>query len=337
MSALPVVNAVPGLDVEVVVPPEHTFPDHDAWAHARSLLPGIGASDVGTVMGLDPWKSLRALADEKHGRMTRGPLLRGGPAHVGLLMEQGVIDRWAADHPEYEVLPSPGTVRGSRSWLTCTPDALVRHRDTGWTTVLQVKYAADRMWRRPYTEGGYDGGGRMPARYAAQVMAELAVVDRPLGYFAALSGHDFLDLRVEVTDGFLARLDGPVAWLVEAHVLGDEPVPVDPEPDDTPVVAATVAEALVLTGSDAERLLHLRAVARDAAAQVKDWKARQDAATDEARALLGAHEAAVVGSDVVATYRPTKARLRVADLTADHPDLAAAYMGEPSRTFRWKD
>lgn len=123
------------------------------WLEAR--FDGIGGSDIGTILGLNPWESAYALWAKKT-RQIDSPPLTNMAVRFGQKFESPILEIFAEDHPEFELFSTGTYASVERPYMMANPDALARHRETGEWWVIEVKTA-----RTDWAE--------VPKHYEAQV------------------------------------------------------------------------------------------------------------------------------------------------------------------------
>lgn len=135
-------------------------PDSTEWHEARKT--GIGGSDIGTIVGVNPWDSAFALWARRTGQLSERQI-SGWAVRFGKAFEEPILKMWQEEHPEYEVLQT-GTYRSKKHpWQLANVDALARHRATGEWLVVEVK--TSRMsWNN------------VPPMYLAQVQMYMDVL-----------------------------------------------------------------------------------------------------------------------------------------------------------------
>ncbi len=263
-------------------------------------LTGIGASEIGAVAGLDPYRKPIDVFATKLGLV---PPFEGNRfTRWGQRLEAAIADAYAEEQDVY--LSSPGTLRHpKRAIMLATPDRLVHPVDNGYasgpaTRVLQIKTASVRQeayWG--------DGPDEVPDQYLAQVAWEMAVTDLPEADLAVLIGgnDDRLyriprDLELE---GQLIEI-GERFW--RDHIVTQVPPPVDGTEqyseylkrrfprDDRPLLPAT-DEALALL-----RTLCDQRTAREVAVYA------EIATMNQLRAMIGD----TAGIEDVATWRQAR-------------------------------
>ena len=125
------------------------------WLTLRGT--GIGGSEVGTILGLNPWESPFTLWAKKTARID-AQIPTNEAMEWGNRLEPVVLDKFTENHPEFEVLRDVGTWHHKdRPWHIANPDAVYREGDT--FGIIEVKTAQ-------YEDAWADG---VPRHYEAQV------------------------------------------------------------------------------------------------------------------------------------------------------------------------
>ena len=151
------------------------------WHELRSK--GIGGSEIGTIMGYNPWESAFALWAKRTGQIPDPPL-DGWSIRFGNAFELPMLELWAEEHPEYEVFLT-GTWRHSEhEFMLANPDALARHRETGEWIVVEIKTSRG-SWRQT------------PPHYAAQVMHYMDVLNLKRAVIVAVAGWNYEERWIE--------------------------------------------------------------------------------------------------------------------------------------------
>ena len=137
------------------------FEDGSPQWHAQRAT-GIGGSEIASVCQVPgAFKSRYMLWLEKSGAITPeapSPRLRRLFA-AGHALEPVVVDEFALLNPQYEIHPAGSWARTDHRWALSNPDRILRHRDTGEYSVLEIKTSG-----RGY---GFDDGFP-PAKYVSQ-------------------------------------------------------------------------------------------------------------------------------------------------------------------------
>ena len=161
---------------------------HEEWLQERQL--GLGASDAGTIIGVNPWKTNVALWEEKRG--LREPEDISGKPYVkyGHDAEPHIRALFALDHQEILVsYESPYKIirNEEHPWIFCTPDGELynwveeRH---GGLEIKTTEIMNSSKWK--------DWDGRIPDQYYAQVLHQMLA-----------TGWEFVWLRAQIK--FTAR------------------------------------------------------------------------------------------------------------------------------------
>lgn len=147
----------------------------EEWHEARAA--GIGGSEIGTIMGLNPWESAFSLWAKRTGQIPNPPV-DNWAVRFGNAFELPILQLWAEQHPEYTVFTT-GTYRWqAEPFMVANPDALARHNDTGEWVVVEIKTA-----RNPWD--------KVPPQYVAQVQHYMQVLHLPRAVVAAVAGWNY--------------------------------------------------------------------------------------------------------------------------------------------------
>lgn len=193
----------------------------EEWHKARSQ--GIGGSEIGAIMGLSPFSSAYRVWAVKTGRVKEEPV-DNWAVKLGKAFEQPLLDLWAEQNPEWEVLVT-GTYRHKDyPWALANLDALARHRETGEMMVLEVKTA------RNYWDD-------VPPHYVAQVQWYLWIMGIKRARIVAVAGWDYRDIEI-TADEFEHEVMRATAERLWRCVEGDG----EPEWDGSQVTYETVRQ-----------------------------------------------------------------------------------------------
>lgn len=180
----------------------------------------IGASEVPAVLGLSPWAGPMDVWCRIVHKIERdaAPELT-----VGQYIE-GAVRAWfdCEARPAGTVLAAAdGQAHPDLDWLSATPDAVLADASTAsWRALVECKTSRGRDdWGEPMTS-------QVPAYYAAQCQAQLAVFDLPRVYVPMLftQSYEFALFVIErddaVIDAILTQLG---AWWDRHVVRGEMP------------------------------------------------------------------------------------------------------------------
>ena len=102
------------------------------WHEARTL--GVGGSEIGTIMGLNPWESAYTLYHKRAGLIPTEPLTSMA-VKIGNKLEEPGLEVFAEQHPEFEVYKT-GTYRSvDTKCLHANPDGLGKLANGDWAIV----------------------------------------------------------------------------------------------------------------------------------------------------------------------------------------------------------
>ena len=186
------------------------------WHAARAQ--GIGASDVGSVLGLNPYKSALRLWSEKTGRLTPPNLDNNPNVMRGVALETPIAEAFAA-----------------QSGLTIEPCGLLFQADAPYEFILatpdflmegmipvEIKAPSAhnrRQWQSP------------PPMYAAQVRQQMFVLGAPYGIIVA----GFTDKNGKITEIVSHHIDPLDGAEHEANLLRLEEFWLDVQNDAMPL------------------------------------------------------------------------------------------------------
>lgn len=145
------------------------------WNELRSK--GIGGSEIGTIMGLNPWESAFALWAKRTGQIPDPPI-DGWSVRFGRAFELPMLELWAEEHPEYEVFLTGTWRHKDYEFLHANPDALAQHKETGEWIVVEIKTSRG-TW------------GETPPHYRAQVLHYMEVLHLKRSVIVAVAGWNY--------------------------------------------------------------------------------------------------------------------------------------------------
>lgn len=158
-------------------------PDTPDWHQLR--LQGVGGSEIGTILGLNPYESAYTLWHKKKGLIDDGISDDNMAIFIGKSMETPILERYASKHPELEIWVT-GTWRNKEhGWMHANPDAIYCHRETGEWGIIEIKTG-----RNPWLE--------LPPGYKAQVQWYLQVFGWTQGRIIGIAGYQWEEHLVEL-------------------------------------------------------------------------------------------------------------------------------------------
>jgi putative phage-type endonuclease len=158
------------------------------WHELRA--DGLGGSEMGTIMGLNPYESAFALYLKKTGQIPT-PELDSFAVWRGSAYEAPLLDYFAKLHPELELFRTGTYQHPELTYLHANPDALARNRNTGEWVVVEVKTS------RSYWDSG------IPLHYEAQVLHYMDILGIKKAHVIGDVGSTWYE-AVMLYDGFRA-------------------------------------------------------------------------------------------------------------------------------------
>lgn len=315
---------IPDLKMADFVP----APDRAAWLQLRST--GLGGSDIAAAAGLNPYKSPYALWVEKTERLSDA--VESEAMEWGNRLESVVLSKWAEQHPSLELSRPPlGVWRHvEHDFMLATPDAFAL--DAGEPVGLIEAKTAGLRSAHQWADG-------IPDHYELQTRWYLACLGLPRAWVAVLIGgqqwREFEIVRdLEIEERIVELASG--FWQLVADRTPPEVDGTESTSDALKRLFATDDGGSIELPIDGAALLNEARAARQA---VKDAEARQAAADNQIKALLGDHAVATIDGRVAATWKTfDKKSLDQKALRAALPDVAAQFTVESSyRTLSIKD
>lgn len=181
---------------------------------------GIGSSDVGSAVGLCPYRSPLQLYREKLGEVE---VEETWPMFLGNVLEDAIVKMFVRATKATNVLRPTTLFHASEPWMLATVDALATVPD-GRRVIVECKRAD---YKRP--EWGRAGTSDIPVTYACQALWQLEVM-RSLGepvdevhVAAFFRGNDFQIFPVPFDAGRVAWLKETARDFWFSHVVERHP------------------------------------------------------------------------------------------------------------------
>jgi len=153
----------------------------DEWHAIRSE--GVGGSEIGTIMGLNPWQSAFELWAKRTGQIPDPPI-DNWPVRFGKAFENPILQMWQAENPEWDVYLTGTWRHPKHTFMHANPDAVAEHRETGEWIVVEVKTSRS-FW------------DEVPPAYRAQVLHYMDVLNLQRGVIVGVAGWNWEEHYIE--------------------------------------------------------------------------------------------------------------------------------------------
>lgn len=171
---------------------------------------GIGGSEVGTIVGLNPYESAYTLWHKKMGLIEERDMSDNIAVFIGNAMEKPILERYAAKHPELEIFET-GTWRNEdRPFMHANPDAIFRNKQTNQWGIIEIKTG-----RNPWIE--------LPPSYRAQVMWYMSVFGFEEARLIAIAGYEWNEYLIEYDEFEAAAYIQSAERFVRYMTIGTKP------------------------------------------------------------------------------------------------------------------
>lgn len=162
----------------------YSYDNEDDWHKLREKR--IGGSDVGAILGVNPYKSIIDVYIDK----TEGSTFKGNAAtHWGHMLEGTVIKEFANRHSELIVYEAPYSIVDN--FFIANLDSVLKDKETGDYGVLEIKTTS--VWNRKEWEEDI-----IPQSYYAQIQHYLMLTGYKFAYVAVLiGGNEYKEFKVE--------------------------------------------------------------------------------------------------------------------------------------------
>lgn len=162
----------------------YEYANEEDWHTLREKR--IGGSDVGAILGVNPYKSIIDVYIDK----TEGSTFKGNNAtHWGHMLESTIIKEFASRHKELQVFDAPFSIVDN--FLIANLDAVLRDKENGNFGVLEIKTTS--LWNKKEWEED-----TIPQSYYAQVQHYLMLTGYKFAYVAVLiGGQEYKEFKVE--------------------------------------------------------------------------------------------------------------------------------------------
>ena len=181
---------------------------------------GIGGSDISVIMGVNRWKTIGQLWEEKTGRAKPKDLSHKPAIMLGNAMEPVLRKEYAYRHPDIEVTEPDYMLKSNAApWRQASLDGVLtyygEHAEDVRHEVLEIKtvgsYSAE-AWR----------DGRVPIAYVLQVLHYMSVTGYPRARIIALIGNrEIIERTVQRDEEAIAAIEEAVDRFWNRCVVAD--------------------------------------------------------------------------------------------------------------------
>lgn len=279
---------------------------------------GIGGSDIGAVLGLNPYKSPFDVYLEKTGQVEPVDLSDNQRVHFGNVLEKVVADEYERRTGFKVRKRNNAIVHKAVTWARANIDRSV----VGKNMVLECK-TADK-----WTAGnwGPDGSDQVPESYLVQVAWYMMI----LGYNRAdlavlIGGNDFRIYHFERDSELERYIFERAAIFWEQHVLANKPPAFRDEKDLATAFAIDNGQAVTATDEIIESLRVLDSVK----SRIKDLEKNKKDIEFLIKSFMGENAEIILNDDSkpLATWKKNKDSqvFDTKEFKTDYPDLFEKY------------
>ena len=192
----------------------YEYANEEDWHTLREKR--IGGSDVGAILGVNPYKSIIDVYIDK----TEGSTFKGNNAtHWGHMLEGTIIKEFASRHKELQVFDAPFSIVDN--FLIANLDAVLRDKENGSFGVLEIKTTS--LWNKKEWEED-----TIPQSYYAQVQHYLMLSGYKFAYVAVLiGGQEYKEFKVERNEEDIELIRSKATEFYKENILKQIP----PMPD----------------------------------------------------------------------------------------------------------
>ena len=192
----------------------YSYDNEDDWHKLREKR--IGGSDVGAILGVNPYKSIIDVYIDK----TEGSTFKGNEAtHWGHMLEGTVIKEFASKHSELIVYEAPYSIVDNL--FIANLDGVLKDKETGDYGVLEIKTTS--IWNKKEWEED-----TIPQSYYAQVQHYLMLTGYKFAYVAVLiGGQEYKEFKVERNEEDIELIRSKATEFYKENILKQIP----PMPD----------------------------------------------------------------------------------------------------------
>lgn len=294
-----------------------TFKNRDQWLEARKL--GIGASEVGTILGVNPWETPLQLWRRKMG--IDPPKQENFAMKAGHYLEDAV-SKFFADETQAHIIQASADdfmfVDDSKDFLRVSPDR------TFWLPDATHNEANKGILECKTTRMDVDKD-YLPQYWYCQLQMNLHVAGYSHGALAWLvMGSSFDYKTIKHDPEFCEWMVSEIEQFWNVNIVGGkEPDPVNAEDILLKSPKHTIGKSIIATPDIMQNLTMLKELKEDIKANEQEAKLLEDKlkmAMDDAEAIMA-------GGKAVATWKAAKDSLKFDSkaFKAEHPELYESY------------
>ena len=186
------------------------YDNEDDWHELRAKR--IGGSDVGAILGVNPYKSIVDVYVDK----TEGSDFKGNNAtYWGHVLEGTVLKEFSNRHKELIVYEVPYSV--VNDFLIANLDGALKDKETGDYGVLEIKTTS--VWNRKEWEEDI-----IPQSYYAQIQHYLMLTGYKFAYVAVLiGGNEYKEFKVERSEEDIELIRNKATEFYKENILKQIP------------------------------------------------------------------------------------------------------------------
>lgn len=298
------------------------IPEHILWLKDRQK--GIGGSDVGAILGVNPYKTAYDVWQEK---IAPEPIqIEDNEAMKAGRMLEDAVARWFAEETGFGIIAPDNHSHfvGEKSYYHANVDRLIETPEG--RGVLECKTASG------YSSDNWDA--EVPLTYYLQLMHYMNVLDLDFGYIAVLiDGRDFRYFLFERDQELIKRMEKKLDEFWQ-HVQDGTPPPAQKVGDIVKQYPQDTGEDVIAVSHVEVEIEHLN----ELRAKIKELEQEADKAEFIIKEYIG--EASTLRSGagkILATWKaskPTK-RFDSASFKTENPDMFEKYQKETAGSRRF--
>lgn len=313
---------------KLILTVEEAAKDRNKWLAIRNK--GIGGSDAGVIMGVNPYKSRLSLWMEKTGQKEPDDLSDNESVEMGIKFEPLIAELF--EERTGKKVRKCGTLQSIKyPWLLANVDRLVVGEDAG----LEIKNVGVRqaaLWK----------DDNLPDQYYCQCQHYLLCTGLPRWYIAALiGGNRFIYTEVPRNESFIEELFRKEAsfWTTVEHRIMPE---VDGLEDTKNALNIMYPAAVPKKELELESTESLEELFKDYAEYkktIKNLETLKSECENKIKVLMGDNERAVIGEHKASWINmPGKVTVDLKAFEAEMPEAYKKYTktGNPFRKFLMK-